>query len=373
MNTTTTNTKNDTASCGCGPSCCGGETVRNAAAAAAATGASRAAQTPVDEAAADAVREKVRVGYGQIARSGGWNAAGETQAASGCCSTSAATAGPAATSAKASSGCCGGPSAAASASGTKAGGGCCGPATFSPEQLAAAIGYSQSDLAATPESANMGLSCGNPTAIAALKPGEVVIDLGSGGGFDCFVAGPKVGATGRVIGIDMTPDMLSKARRNIASYTEQSGLGNVEFRLGEIENIPVADATADVVISNCVLNLSPDKPRVWKEIARVLKPGGRVAVSDLALLRPLPESVRADVEALIGCIAGAVMVEETRAQMLAAGLTDIVLTSKPSYIDAMTDWQDPLYRKIIEALPAGAKPGDYITSLDIAARRPERD
>jgi SAM-dependent methyltransferase len=219
----------------------------------------------------------------------------------------------------------------------------------------------------------MGLSCGNPTAIAALKPGEVVIDLGSGGGFDCFVAGPKVGATGRVIGIDMTPDMLSKARRNIASYTEQSGLGNVEFRLGEIENIPVADATADVVISNCVLNLSPDKPRVWKEIARVLKPGGRVAVSDLALLRPLPESVRADVEALIGCIAGAVMVEETRAQMLAAGLTDIVLTSKPSYIDAMTDWQDPLYRKIIEALPAGAKPGDYITSLDIAARRPERD
>jgi SAM-dependent methyltransferase len=362
MNTKTTSTKTDAASCGCGPNCCGGEKVRNAAAATAATGASRAADAPVDEAAADALREKVRAGYGQIARSGGWS---EAQLGARACSTAAAPA-------KAASGCCGGAPSAATGSATKAGGaggGCCGPATFSPEQLAAAIGYSQSDLAATPESANMGLSCGNPTAIAALKAGEVVIDLGSGGGFDCFVAGPKVGAAGRVIGIDMTPDMLSKARRNIASYTTQSGLSNVEFRLGEIENIPVADATADVVISNCVLNLSPDKPRVWKEIARVLKPGGRVAVSDLALLRPLPEAVRADVEALIGCIAGAVLVEETRAQMLAAGLTDIVLTAKPSYIDAMTDWQDPLYRKIIEALPAGSKPGDYITSLDIAARK----
>lgn len=359
MNTTTKTTKNDAGSCGCGPGCCGGESVRNAAAASVgATVTKSDPQTPVDEAAADAVREKVRAGYGQIARSGGWS---EAQLGAGACSTAAP--------AKAASGCCGGTTAAASDSAAKAGGGCCGPATFSPEQLAAAIGYSQSDLAATPESANMGLSCGNPTAIAALRPGEVVIDLGSGGGFDCFVAGPKVGATGRVIGIDMTPDMLSKARKNIASYTKQSGLSNVEFRLGEIENIPVADATADVVISNCVLNLSPDKPRVWKEISRVLKPGGRVAVSDLALLRPLPAAVRADVEALIGCIAGAVLVEETRAQMLAAGLTDIVLTAKPSYIDAMTDWQDPLYRKIIEALPAGSKPGDYITSLDIAARK----
>jgi len=366
MNTTTTNAQNDATSCGCGPGCCGGESVRNApASSAAATATKSTVLSPVDEAAADAVREKVRAGYGQIARSGGWS---EAQLGASACSTAAAPAAPA----KAASGCCGGAASAAPGSATKAGGaggGCCGPATFSPEQLAAAIGYSQSDLAATPESANMGLSCGNPTAIAALEAGEVVIDLGSGGGFDCFVAGPKVGATGRVIGIDMTPDMLSKARRNIASYTKQSGLSNVEFRLGEIENIPVADKAADVVISNCVLNLSPDKPRVWKEIARVLKPGGRVAVSDLALLRPLPESVRADVEALIGCIAGAVLVEETRAQMLAAGLSDIVLTAKPSYIDAMTDWQDPLYRKIIEALPAGSKPGDYITSLDIAARK----
>ena len=231
MDRSTKNSKTNLASCGCGPSCCGGEDVRNAAAASAATAASRAAQTPVDEAAADAVREKVRAGYGQIARSGGWS---EAQIGASACSTAAP--------AKGASGCCGG-SSAASAPSTKAGsggagGGCCGPATCSPEQLAAAIGYSQSDLAATPESAIMGLSCGNLTAIAALKPGEVVIDLGSGGGFDCFVAGPKVGATGRVIGIDMTPDMLSKARKNIASYTKQSGLSNVEFRLGRSRTSP---------------------------------------------------------------------------------------------------------------------------------------
>ena len=215
----------------------------------------------------------------------------------------------------------------------------------------------------------MGLSCGNPTAIASLKEGEVVVDLGSGGGFDCFIAGPKVGAKGKVIGVDMTPDMLTKARKNIAMYTKQTGLNNVEFRLGEIENLPIADASADVVISNCVLNLSPDKQRVWQEIARVLKPGGRVAVSDLALLRPLPQSVLKDVEALVGCVASAVLVEDTRKQAAAAGLVDIQLTSNPEYIDAMTNWEDPLYQKIIEALPKGSKPSDFIISLDVIARK----
>lgn len=251
-----------------------------------------------------------------------------------------------------------------------AGGGCCGATTFDPDALARAIGYSTGELAHTPQGANMGLSCGNPTAIASLKPGETVLDLGAGGGFDCFIAGPKVGPTGRVIGVDMTPDMLSKARRNIASYTKQTGLNNVEFRLGEIESLPVADNSVDVVISNCVLNLSPDKPRVWREIARVLKPGGRVAVSDLALLTPLPESVKADVEALVGCIAGAVLIEETRAMARAAGLTEIVLTPKPEYIDAMTDWEDPLYKTILAKLPAGSRASDYITSLDVAAKKP---
>ncbi len=251
------------------------------------------------------------------------------------------------------------------------GGGCCGVATGAPgaAELARAVGYGDEELAATPEGANMGLSCGNPTALATLRPGEIVLDLGSGGGFDCFIAGPRVGSAGRVIGVDMTPDMVGKARRNAGAYAKQSGLSNVEFRLGEIENLPVADASVDVVISNCVLNLSPDKPRVWREIARVLKPGGRVAVSDLALIRPLPDSVKADIQALIGCVAGAVLLEETKAMAAAAGLSDIVLTPKPEYIGAMTGWQDPLYRKIVEKLPAGSKTSDYITSLDVSARR----
>jgi len=302
---------------------------------------------------ADVVREKVREGYTRIAQSGTWSSAQTIEPSS------TATAAP-------GSAC--GIEASASAS---AGGGCCGPTAFSPQQLAAAIGYSQRELDATPDGANMGLSCGNPTALASLKPGEVVLDLGSGGGFDCFVAGPKVGPAGRIIGVDMTADMIAKARGNIASYTRQTKLTNVEFRLGEIENLPVADHSVDVVISNCVLNLSPDKQRVWHEIARVLKPGGRVAVSDLALLRALPASVRQDVEALVGCVAGAVLVEETLAQAAAAGLIDIVLTPKPQYIDAMTNWEDPLYRRIVAALPAGTTPSDFITSLDVSARKAE--
>ena len=170
----------------------------------------------------------------------------------------------------------------------------------------------------------MGLSCGNPNALAALKPGEVVLDLGAGGGFDVFIAGRKVGPTGRAIGVDMTPEMLAKARKNIAAYRERTGLDNVEFRLGEIEHLPVADASVDVVISNCVINLSPDKPQVWREIARVLKPGGRVAVSDLALLKPLPPAVVERVEALVGCVAGAVLVSETERMAREAGLVEIV-------------------------------------------------
>jgi arsenite methyltransferase len=277
----------------------------------------------------DTVRETVRQGYSRIARG------------VGACSASATT-----------------------------GGGCCGPASFSPESLAGSIGYHAADLATVPESANMGLSCGNPTALASLRPGEIVLDLGSGAGFDCFVAGPKVGQTGRVIGVDMTPDMVARARRSLPEYRRRSGLDNVEFRLGEIEHLPVADASVDVVISNCVLNLSPDKPGVWREIARVLRPGGRVAISDLALLRPLPEPIRADVEAFIGCVAGAALVEDMRRMIADAGLIDIVLTPKPQYIEAMQHWEDPLYRRIIERLPPGTTPGDYITSLDIAARKP---
>ncbi len=274
----------------------------------------------------DTIREKVRMGYAAIAEGGG--------------------------------SCCG------------SGQSCCGGGGDEAGQLAQAIGYGADELAALPEGANMGLSCGNPVALASLKAGETVVDLGSGGGFDVFIAGRKVGSAGRAIGVDMTPEMVSKARRNAEQYRQSTGLDNVEFRLGEIEHLPLPDNSADVVISNCVINLSPDKPQVWREIARVLKPGGRVAVSDLALLRPLPAELRGMVEALVGCIAGAVLVEETEGMAKAACLQEIRLTTKPGYIDAMTSLNDPLYRKVIEALPEGASLSNYIVSLEINARKP---
>jgi SAM-dependent methyltransferase len=250
---------------------------------------------------------------------------------------------------------------------------CCGSAPQDADKLARELGYTKDELQALPEGANMGLSCGNPAALAALKPGEVVLDLGSGGGFDVFIAGRKVGAGGRVIGVDMTPEMLAKARRNVAFYRDQTRLDNVEFRLGEIEHLPVADNSVDAIISNCVINLSPDKAQVWREMARVLKPGGRVAVSDMALLKPLPPEVLRMVEALVGCVAGAALVSDIGQWARAAGLTDIVLKPKADYIEAMTGFEDPLYRKILEILPDGAKPGDYIVSLEVQARKPGGD
>jgi SAM-dependent methyltransferase len=279
----------------------------------------------------EAVRQQVRQGYGRIAR-------GENATSGGCC----------------------GPSTS------------CGPgmATQTPAELAASVGYSAEELAALPEGANLGLSCGSPTAIAALRPGEVVLDLGSGAGMDAFLAGPRVGAQGRVIGVDMTADMLAKARANVAAYERRSNLSNVEFRLGEIEHLPVADASVDVVISNCVINLSPDKPQVWREIARVLKPGGRVAVSDLALERPLPPEITASVEALVGCVAGAALVADTEGMVRAAGLTGVELVRKSEYIRAMTHFDDPLYRVIQASLPAGGTLDQFITSLEVRALKP---
>jgi arsenite methyltransferase len=255
------------------------------------------------------------------------------------------------------------------------GGSCCGPGSdcggaATADEFAQGIGYAGADVEALPEGANLGLSCGNPTAIAALREGEVVLDLGSGGGMDAFLAGPRIGARGRVIGVDMTPDMLGRARKNLADYRRRTGLDNVEFRLGEIEHLPVADASVDVVLSNCVINLSPDKPQVWREIARVLKPGGRVAVSDLALLRPLPAAVTGMIEALVGCIAGAVLVADTESMVRAAGLASVVLRRKPEYVRALESFEDPLYRKIAEHLPAGTTAADFLTSLDIQARKP---
>ena len=274
------------------------------------------------------VHETVRAGYGKIAKA-----------------------------APTSAGSCCGPGSA------------CGPSAPSVDEFATHMGYSDAEVASLPEGTNMGLSCGNPTTLASLRAGEVVLDLGSGGGMDAFIAGPKVGPTGRVIGVDMTPEMISKSRKNAVAYRDRTGLDNVEFRLGEIEHLPVADASVDVVISNCVLNLSPDKAQVWREIARVLKPGGRVSVSDLALERPLPEAIVAHVEALIGCVAGAVLVSETEQMARKAGLVAVKLQRKPEYVRAMTRWEDPMYQEIVKLLPAGMTAADYITSLDVTATK----
>jgi ubiquinone/menaquinone biosynthesis C-methylase UbiE len=250
---------------------------------------------------------------------------------------------------------------------------CCGDknscGSKAPAFLARNIGYSEAELANLPEAANLGLSCGNPTASATLQPGETVLDLGSGGGFDVFIAARKVGPQGRVIGVDMTPEMLAKARRNISGFTRLTGLDNVEFRLGEIEHLPVADQSVDVVISNCVINLSPDKPQVWREIGRVLKPGGRAAISDLALRRPLPKALRQSVAALVGCIAGAVLISETEAMARSAGLSRISSISRSENIAAMFDLKGPRHRELARRLPRGKRLGDYVTSLQLTARK----
>ena len=242
---------------------------------------------------------------------------------------------------------------------------CCG--SSAPDRLAGAIGYTSEELQVLPDGANMGLSCGNPTAIANLKPGQVVLDLGSGGGFDVFIAAKKVGQKGKAIGVDMTPDMLSKARTGISKFTQKTGLSNVEFRLGEIEHLPVVDSSVDVIISNCVINLSPDKQQVWNEIARVLKPGGKACISDLALNKPLPEDVLKSAAALVSCVAGAVLVDETIKMAKQAGLADIQIDKKSYSIDVMADCNDPLYKQAKESLPCGAKLSDYIVSVNVTA------
>jgi ubiquinone/menaquinone biosynthesis C-methylase UbiE len=202
---------------------------------------------------------------------------------------------------------------------------CCG--SVSPESISVSIGYTNTDTKAVPEGANMGLGCGNPVALASLREGETVLDLGAGGGFDCFLAAKRVGKTGNVIGVDMTPEMLEKARANAT----KGKYANVEFRLGEIENLPVADRSVDVVISNCVINLSPDKGRVFKEAYRVLRKGGRLMVSDIVLKKELPKMIKKLEELYTGCIAGAMMKGDYITTIEAAGFREVSIVKESKY------------------------------------------
>ena len=254
----------------------------------------------------DAVRKEVRDHYGQLSREG-----------MGCCGT----------------------------------GGCCAP----DPGPSAALGYTAEQLAEAPEGANLGLGCGNPQAIARLAPGERVLDLGSGGGFDCFLAARQVGPTGHVIGVDMTPDMIERARGNAKKVT----LGNVEFRLGEIEHLPLADAEVDVVISNCVINLSPEKAAVFREAFRVLKPGGRLAISDVVALAPLTAEEKADVTLYTGCVAGAATIDELKAMLLDAGFDKVDIDIPAIGRATVAQWfrDNPTASKVAAASIEARRPG----------------
>lgn len=229
--------------------------------------------------------------------------------------------------------------------------GCCGTSLITPESLSQKLGYTVDEVLNVPKGANMGLGCGNPQALAALRPGEVVLDLGSGGGFDCFLAARQVGDSGLVIGVDMTPEMVSKARANAVN----GDYHNVTFRLGEIENLPAADGTVDVILSNCVINLSPDKFRVFTEAYRVLKPGGRLAISDIVAVAELPESVLKDMALYTGCIAGAALVSEIEKMLKNAGFGNIRIAPRDESKSLIGEW-----------LP-GSEISDYVVSATIEA------
>ncbi|GAA0645737.1 arsenite methyltransferase [Salarchaeum japonicum] len=230
---------------------------------------------------------------------------------------------------------------------------CCGTDEAAVERARQA-GYDDADATGDASDANLGLGCGNPDAIAALSSGETVLDLGSGAGFDCFLAADRVGPAGRVVGVDMTPEMVERAREKAASDDYE----NVEFRLGEIEHLPVADATIDAVISNCVINLSPDKPRVFAEAYRALRPGGRLAVSDVVLTADVPPELRADPDAVAACVAGASTIDRLRALLADAGFADVEITPVDDGAEMLSEWA------------ADHDPSDFLVSASIAARKP---
>lgn len=232
---------------------------------------------------------------------------------------------------------------------------CCAQ-NATPRDLSCGMGYSEAELAALPDGADLGLGCGNPQALADMRPGEVVVDLGSGAGIDCFLASRQVGSTGRVIGVDMTHEMLAKARANGAKVEA----ANVEFRLGEIEHLPIADNTADVVISNCVINLVPDKAQVYRETFRVLKPGGRIAIADVVNTASLPPELAADTSLLCTCLAGAASTRQIEDWLAAAGFADIQIAIKPGSRELVSSWAP------------GRGIENYAASATIQARKPEQ-
>lgn len=233
---------------------------------------------------------------------------------------------------------------------------CCGtPNDVTAADISLGLGYSGEDVTAVPEGANMGLGCGNPQAIASLQQGETVLDLGSGGGFDCFLAARAVGDKGLVIGVDMTPEMISKSRRS----AEKAGLRNVDFRLGELENLPVANGIVDVIISNCVINLSPEKESVFREAFRVLKPGGRLAISDIVATAELPDDLKKDMAFYTGCIAGASSIQALESMLHRNNFENIQIKPKAESRTFIRDWMP------------GSKIEDYVVSATIEAVKPQ--
>lgn len=292
----------------------------------------------------DTIRDYVRQRYGAIAEQS------DATAPEGCCG-GAAQRDPSACCAADESAKASGQSGCGVDETEASSGGCCSGAPGA--SYASQLGYSADEQAAVPEGADLGLGCGNPLAIASIKPGETVLDLGSGAGFDALLAARALAGTGRVIGVDMTPAMVAKARSNVA----KAGATNVEFRLGEIEALPVADATVDLIISNCVINLSPDKPRVFAEAFRVLKPGGRLAIADVVTTRPLSEALRAKLPLIGACIGGATLVSELQAMLKAAGFSAVEIGLKENSRKVIAQWGDD---------PAIA---DYLVSATITARK----
>ena len=256
------------------------------------------------------IKESVRESYAKVAKAGGVSI--KSSMAASCC-------GPSDTSAD-----------------TNVAASCCGGPEVTPEQMSAVMGYSNEEIASVIDGANMGLGCGNPVALASLKTGETVVDLGSGGGFDCFLAVKQVGQSGQVIGVDMTPEMISKARKN----ADKTGTKNVEFRLGEIEHLPVADNSTDLIMSNCVINLSPDKPQVYREAYRILKPGGRLSISDVLATATLPDEIQKNLALVAACVGGAETFDDTEKILKETGFQSIKVTPNDNSRELIREW-DP--------------------------------